>query len=97
MAGPGAPLGNKNAARPRLWRDAIERALEVRSKSRLDGKREIEALAEKLLDLVAAGDLGALKEFGDRIDGKPAQAIIGDENEAPVQVKGVIELVRPGG
>lgn len=83
----GAPLGNKNAAKPRIWHQAIVRALETREKSRLDGKKEIDALAEKLLDLVAAGDLAAIKEFGDRLDGKPAQAIVGgDENDNPIAV-----------
>ncbi len=58
----GAPVGNQNAAKAKIWRAAIERALERRSQSRVDGKKEIDALAEKLLDLVAAGDLPALKE-----------------------------------
>lgn len=79
----GAPLGNQNAARGRIWRNAIERALERRSKSRTDGIKEIDALADELLKLVAAGDLGALKEFGDRMDGKPAQAIIGGDDDDP--------------
>lgn len=49
-------------------------------------------MAEKLLDLVATGDLAALKEFGDRMDGKPAQAIIGD-SEQPLEFVGRIERV----
>lgn len=65
------------------------RALEIRDKSRIDGKKEIDALAEKLLDLVAAGDLAALKEFGDRLDGKPAQAIVGDSSHDPIQVQDI--------
>ena len=92
----GAPLGNQNAARAKIWRAAIVRALEKRSQSRVDGIKEIDALAERLLDLVATGDLGALKEFGDRMDGKPAQAIVGDEDSPPIQVQGLIDLVRPG-
>lgn len=93
-----APQGNQNAARAKVWRAAIERALERRSQSRTDGIKEIDALAEQLLNLVAAGDLGALKEFGDRIDGKPAQAIIGgDENDPPVRTVNRIELVNLDG
>jgi hypothetical protein len=89
----GAPLGNKNAAKPRIWHQAIMRALETREKSRIDGKKEIDALADRLLDLVAAGDLAALKEFGDRLDGKPAQALTvsGEEGGAPIATR--IELV----
>jgi len=86
----GAPRGNQNAAKAKVWRAAIERALERRTKSRLDGIREIDALAEKLLELVAAGDLPALKEFGDRIDGKPAQAIVGDNAADPVNIREIV-------
>jgi len=92
-----APIGNQNAARAKVWRSAIERALERRSVSRVDGIKEIDALADELLKLVASGDLAALKEFGDRLDGKPAQAIIGDDDAPPVQVKGFISLVKPEG
>ena len=49
------------------------RALRKRSKS--DKIEALDELAEKLLELVEAGDLGALKEFGDRLDGKPGQTI----------------------
>lgn len=93
----GAPTGNQNAARAKIWRAAIQRALERRSASRTDGIKEIDALAEQLLNLVAAGDLGALKEFGDRIDGKPAQAIIGGEgDDPPIKTVSRIELVDLG-
>lgn len=93
----GAPVGNQNAARAKVWRSAIERALERRTASRTDGKKEIDALAEQLLNLVATGDLGALKEFGDRMDGKPPQAIIGGEDgDPPVKIQKVERvIVRP--
>ena len=55
--------------------------------------KAIDELADKLIDLVAAGDLTALKEFGDRLDGKPAQAIIGgDDGDPPIRFE-CIELV----
>lgn len=91
-----APVGNQNAARSKVWRAAIERALERRSQSRADGIKEIDALADQLLTLVSKGDITAIKEFGDRIDGKPAQAIVGDDDEPPVRVAqiGLIPLVQ---
>jgi hypothetical protein len=88
-----APVGNQYATRARVWRQAIERALERRSASRSDGIKELDALAEKLLDAVANGDLAAIKELGDRLDGKPAQAITGDDEAPPIKVRGLIELV----
>ncbi len=78
----GAPVGNQNAARAKVWRAAIMRALE-RRKPADERRQAIDELADKLIDLVSAGDLGALKEFGDRLDGKPAQAIIGGEEDDP--------------
>ena len=67
----GAPLGNQNANKGKRWQQAIDRALESRSKR--DGVQALDALAEKLLTLAGAGDLSALKELGDRIDGKAKQ------------------------
>ena len=91
MAEKGAQPGNQNAAKAKVWSAAIHRALETRTKSRIDGKKEIDALAEKLLDLVAAGDLPALKEFGDRMEGKPAKAIIGgNEDDPPIAIKELV-------
>ena len=87
----GAPLGNQNAAKAKVWHAAIMRALE-RRKPADERIAAIDELADKLLDLVAKGDLGALKEFGDRLDGKPAQAIVGDP-DAPLQVVQKIERV----
>ncbi len=79
----GAPLGNQNAIKGKRWASAIERALEKRS--RADQIESLDALAEKLLVLCDAGDLGALKELGDRFDGRPAQALqLTGDKEAPV-------------
>jgi len=42
------------------------------------------------------GDLASFKEINDRLEGKPAQAIIGgDEDDAPISIQGVVKLVRP--
>ena len=90
----GAPIGNNNPSKGKQWKAAINRALEKRS--RVDAKEALDELAEKLLVAAEAGESWALKELGDRIDGRPAQAIIGgDEDDPPVSVKGVVELVRP--
>lgn len=84
----GAPVGNQNAAKAKVWHAAICRALERRTASRADGLKEIDALAEKLLDAVASGDLAALKEFGDRMDGKPAQAVAMTGGDGgPIQIE----------
>lgn len=94
MAERGAPIGNKNAAKGRLWRDAIRRAVARRGNGDLN--HGLDALADKLIEGVAAGDIQALKEFGDRIDGKAVQAITGgDPDDQPIKVQqiGLIPLV----
>lgn len=96
MSGRGAPKGNKNAAKAKVWSAAIERALAKRS---AEGRVEaLDALAEKLLSLCDEGDLGALKELGDRLEGKAAQAVlVGGDEENPVRhsVVWVLQPVKP--
>lgn len=70
-----APQGNQNAAKAKIWQAAILRALKKRSKS--DQLEALDDLAEKLLAQCDAGDMAALRELGDRLEGKPAQAITG--------------------
>jgi hypothetical protein len=81
----GAPVGNQNAAKAKVWHAAILRALDKRGAG--DRVQALDELAGKLLDLVATGDLAALKEFGDRMDGKPAQAVTvaGDDEGGPIR------------
>lgn len=49
-----------------MWSDAVRKAL-------LSGKK-LDTLANKLVDMACAGDIQAIKEVGDRLDGKPVQA-----------------------
>jgi hypothetical protein len=75
----GAPLGSRNASKQKLWEDSIRRAVLAD-----DGKR-LRAIAEKLLDLAAEGDIAAMKEIGDRLDGKAVQGVSGPEG-GPVEM-----------
>lgn len=80
----GAPVGNRNAAKAKVWAAAIERALE-RRKPADERIKAIDEMADKLIEECAKGDLAALKELGDRLDGKPAQAITG-EGGGPIEL-----------
>ena len=75
MANRGGQPGNTNASKNKPWHYAIQRALRKRSRS--DQLEALDELAEKFLDAVETGDIQAFKELGDRLDGKPAQAITG--------------------
>ena len=74
--------GNPEGSQPRkIWIAALNRAI-----AQDDGKR-LRRAAEKLLNLAADGDVAALKELGDRLDGKPAQAVmLGSDPDAPLKI-----------
>ena len=81
-----APLGNANANKGKIWREAIRRALEA--ESRREGIEALEAVAASLIAKAKEGDIGAIKELGDRLDGKAAQQqILTGADDGPVQIK----------
>ena len=65
----GAPFGNKNSAKSRPWRAALDRAIKQ------DTRKLLDKAARAVLEAAAGGDLAAIKEIGDRMDGKPIQAV----------------------
>ena len=69
----GAPVGNRNGAKEKPWVAAINRALA--RKTLLSQKEHLDELADKLLESCLDGNLAALQELGNRLDGKPAQAL----------------------
>lgn len=84
MAGVTARSGNKNA---NIWFNAIQRAIKRREEK---DPQALEKLADVLLNKASDGDMQAIKELGDRLDGKAVQAntISGPDGEAiPVGLK----------
>ena len=68
MAGRGRPVGSLT---DKAWSDAIRIAAFRRDKK--SDPQAIQLAAEKLLECAIAGDVSAMKEIGDRLDGKPTQ------------------------
>jgi len=85
--------GNANSGRrqEKPFRDALRMEL-AEADSNLRGLR---AIARRLIDAAAEGKLDAIKELADRIDGKVAQAIVGDDELDPINIVQRIELVAP--
>ena len=80
-----ASIGNKNSSKEnRVWGKVVKK-LAVQE----DYKR-IHRVAEALFAKAEDGDIAAIKELGDRIDGKSSQTISGD-SDAPITV-----IVRTG-
>jgi 3-phosphoglycerate kinase len=48
---------------------------------------KVKRLAEKWWEMALEGDLQAMDKLTDRLDGKVAQAVIGDKNEDAIQVE----------
>ena len=63
----GAPIGNKNACKGKVWSDALHRAITQ------DQGKQVRLAAEKLLEEAAKGQQWAIRELADRLDGRPRQ------------------------
>jgi len=63
-----------------------------------DGGSKLRAVADKLVDLAMKGDMSAIKEVADRLDGKAVQQIAGDAvNPLTVVARIVREIHDPRG
>ena len=73
----GAPKGNGNARRGKTWREALEFALRNYEDKENEVKRgeALRKIGKTLIQQAIAGDMAAIKEIGDRIDGKAVQVI----------------------
>jgi hypothetical protein len=89
----GAPLGNQNAKNAKIFQQAIKRALARASNATVDAG--LDRGCDALVAAFFAGEQWAIKEVADRLDGKPAQAIVGDSEADPIGISLVRrELVR---
>jgi len=63
-----APEGNNNATKNKYWSDALRKHI-------TQNPEDLAAAAKAIFAKAKDGDVGAMKEIGDRLEGKPAQAI----------------------
>ena len=77
----GRPIGSVNREKP--FNDALRIAL------RGDPLR-LRRIAEKLAEKAEEGDLAAIRELADRLDGKPAQVV--DRRDVPIEELSDAEL-----
>lgn len=79
----------------KIWADAVRRAVMRRLEDEEGKPQKIERLADKLVDAGLAGDTTALKEIGDRLDGKPkAQVDVGAAGDEDGVAKITLEIVK---
>jgi hypothetical protein len=79
----GRPIGSVNKAKP--FADALRMEISVATIP-----RHLRAIARKLIEMAEGGDLQAIKEVGDRLDGKCAQVV--ERGDAPVEALSDAEL-----
>jgi hypothetical protein len=63
-----APQGNKNATKNKVWSEALRKYITQNPTS-------LEKAAEALLAKAHDGDVAAIKELGDRLEGKAHQSV----------------------
>ena len=69
----GSRICNKHATKNKSWSAAIRKAI-VR-------RKDMDKLAEKLVDLVLEGNMPAMREIGDRLQRRPAQTVTTAEGQ----------------
>jgi len=99
-----AGTANSGRRKDKPFRDAIMFALNKIEKLE-DGteQKRLDALAEATVKKALTGDVSAIKEIGDRVDGKPAQQIDlgnveGEEFKTVTRIENVIiDAANPDG
>lgn len=70
----------RGATKGKIWRDAVRRAVNGDS-------TQLDRLAQKLVEMAEEGDMTAMKEIGDRLDGRPVQGIAGDDGPLEMVIR----------
>lgn len=93
MAARKTPSGG---AKPdKLWRDAL--AVAIKRADGGDPRPYIARIAERCVEMALAGDMQAIKEIGDRLDGKAAQQLTLDGTGEDGAIQMIVTGVRRDG
>lgn len=84
---PPAPKAARGPYIDKPFRDALRLAVKRKADDDVKGKTKLDRIAAQLVEEAVKGDVPAMKEIGDRLDGKVAQAIVGgDEQDQPIRL-----------
>lgn len=84
-----APQGNQNAKKGKDWEAALRHALNHYEGGQVARGQALRQIATRVVEKAIEGDQAAIQEIGNRLDGKPTQAISGEDG-GPLTV----EIVR---
>jgi hypothetical protein len=65
----------KGATADKFWSEAVRLAVYREAEDDGKKKKRLNIIADKLCKMAMDGDISAIKEIGDRLEGKPAQAL----------------------
>ena len=88
--------GNANSGtrKTKIWREALMLVLNrPLDEAQPKGRTNLDKLVLKQFELASAGDSQSIRDIADRLDGKPAQAIVGDNEADPLNIIQRIERV----
>ena len=94
----GAPAGNKNAAKSRMFEQSLIR--EIKQRDSNDGEGEtLRKIASKLVEAAMNGEQQAIRDVRDTLDGKPRQQIeASGPDGGPLQFERIVrEVIDPKG
>jgi hypothetical protein len=91
-----APKGNRFAAKDLEWRRQLKWALDEYESDEVQRGCALRDIARKVVGLALNGNIDAIHELGNRLDGKPAQAVhvTGDDEGGPIRAHWTVEIIR---
>jgi hypothetical protein len=94
MPTPKGKTGNPKGGKPdKLMRDALRISL-LREAEKGSKTKRLQQVADALVDAAIAGDIQAIREINDRMDGKATQPISGDTEGEPITFRVVTGIER---
>jgi hypothetical protein len=89
MANSGAPIGNQNAAKSRMFYDKLRLVL-------TQEPERLRKIAEELVSKAEQGEAWAIKELIDRVDGKAHQAVALENADGSSILTGIqVTFIKP--
>jgi hypothetical protein len=83
----GAPIGNNNNKKNLYWSEALRKHITQNPKDLADA-------AQALFLKAKEGDVAAIREIGDRLEGKAVQRVEGSGDDGSFITKMVVEFVK---
>ena len=85
---------SKGGKPDKLWRDALMPAVKRRAKGK-DSPHELDEIADTCVKAALQGESWAVREIGERLDGKAVTPIAGVEDQPQKLIVEIIDPTRP--